>query len=127
MEHYTGYYRVNYHYEGVPKVLQELTANEFMKNRNMAVEIFNEHIDEVNRQWDTLEKQMSFGDYLDDINPEYTRFINESIQPYIDRLNKTLPSFCKYKLGEYANIEGYLPSVPGSRIWITVSEVKEES
>lgn len=103
------YYKAMYHFENVPLILQDWMAKAYMKHRSEAVKIFNEHIDRVNKEWNLLGKPTTFGDYVEDINPEYCEFINRSIQPYIDDLNKKLGLFCKYRLGEYADIEGYLP------------------
>lgn len=110
---------VQYHFEKVPFNRRALLQDEFMKNRNVVVRIFNAHIDEVNNEWDLTGKPATFGDYLEDINPEYVAFIKDRIQPFIDEFNKS-SEHCWYDIDEYGDIIGRLPFNEDSRIWITL-------
>ena len=116
-----GYYKVIFHFENIPKFLYEITKSEFMKNYNMVVDLFNELIEHANECW-SLTGKKACGEDDELINPEYTKFINDYIQPHIDILNDTF-LFCKYRLGQYCDITGYLPFIKNSKISITIERV----
>lgn len=122
MEHELSF-EVFYHFENVPTFMQKIMQEEFMKHRNEVVDVFNERIDEVNDQWHQTGKPAAFGDYVEDINPEYAKFIKTEIQPSIDVLNKHF-QICKYRIDEIGDIVGYLPWVKNSKIYITIKEIK---
>jgi hypothetical protein len=58
----------------------------FIKNRHSVVKVFNNHIEEVNKKWELTGEPYSFGDYLEDINPEYVK----EIQKRYNRLSMIL-------------------------------------
>lgn len=115
-EYETVYGKIFYHFENVPKFMQKPMRKLFMKHRSEVVYIFNKHIGEANKKWGLTGKPAMLGEYIEDINPEYSKFIRDYIQPFIDIANKGL--LCKYKIDEYGDIVGYLPFIKKSKLWI---------
>ena len=91
---------------------------EFMKNRHVVVEIFNKYIDKVNKEWDLTGEPAALGEYIEDINPKYVKFVQNRIQPFIDVANKHF--ICKYKIDEYGDLVGYLPFIKNSKLIISL-------
>lgn len=116
-------FTVTYHFENVPRFMQKIMQMEFMKHRNEIVGVFNDYIDEANKEWDLTGKPAAFGDYVEDINPEYVNCIKRRIQPKIDALNKQFP-ICKYRIDEIGDIVGYLPWIKNSKIYFTMKKVE---
>lgn len=114
--------KVEYVYENVPSILRNIMANAYMRDRDKITAIFNERIDEVNSEWDLIGKPAAFGEYIEDMNPEYIQFVNERVQPYIDQANKSF-KLCKFKLDEYCDIVGYIPEIEGSKLSIRISPI----
>lgn len=114
---------VQYHFEHVPRFMRKFVQKEFMKNRNEVVDIFNDHIDEVNKLWDLTGKPAAFSDHVKDINPEYVDHIKNYIQPAIDAVNKKFP-ICKYRIDDIGNIVGYIPIIRKSKIFFTIKEIE---
>lgn len=119
----TFYCKVFYHYENIPKILQRIMREWFMKNRHGVVLIYNKHIDAVNKKWNLTGEPCSFGEYLEDINPKYAEFIQDMIQPYIDVFNKKFVLF-KYKIDEYGDLVAYIPAIKRSKLWISLKEIE---
>ncbi|WP_290235355.1 MULTISPECIES: hypothetical protein [Bacteroides] len=117
------YFKVFYHFEKVPRFMQKYMREEFMKHRSEVVRIFQEHIDGVNDEWTLTGKEFAFGEYIEDINPEYSKLVYDRIQPFIDVANKLFP-YCKYKIDEYCDIVGYLPFIRKSKLWISLKEIE---
>lgn len=117
------YFKVFYHFEKVPRFMQKYMREEFMKHRSEVVRIFQEHIDGVNDEWTITGKEFAFGEYIEDINPEYSKLVYDRIQPFIDVANKLFP-YCKYKIDEYCDIVGYLPFIRKSKLWISLKEIE---
>lgn len=117
------YFKVFYHFEKVPRFMQKYMREEFMKHRSEVVRIFQEHIDGVNDEWTLTGKEFAFGEYIEDINPEYSKLVYDRIQPFIDVTNKLFP-YCKYKIDEYCDIVGYLPFIRKSKLWISLKEIE---
>ncbi len=115
--------KVTYHFENIPSFMQKVMETEFMKHRSEVVKVFNNRICEVNRKWDLTGKPAAFGDYAEDINPEYVLFIRKEIQPAIDVLNKHFP-ICKYCIDDVGDLVGYLPWVRKSKIYITLEKIE---
>ncbi len=113
---------VKYIYENVPSILRNVMANDYMRDRDKIVEIFNEHIDEVNSEWNLTGKPAAFGEFIEDMNPEYTQFVNERIQPYIDRANENF-KLCNFKLDDHCDIVGYIPAIEGSKLSIRIRSI----
>lgn len=63
-------------------------------------------------------RAISFGDYLEDINPEYVKEIQKTIQPFINDINKKF-IFFKFKIDQYGDIVGYIPFIKKSKLWMT--------
>lgn len=116
-------FEVTYHFENVPKFMQKIMQRKFMKHRNEVVDVFNDHIDEVNKKWDSIGKPAAFGEYEEDINPEYVDHIRRYIQPEIDVLNKRF-LICKYCIDNIGNIVGYLPWIKNSKIYFTMKKIE---
>lgn len=117
------YFKVFYHFEKVPRFMQKYMREEFMKHRSEVVRIFQEHIDGVNDEWTLTGKEFALGEYIEDINPEYSKLVYDRIQPFIDVANKLFP-YCKYKIDEYCDIVGYLPFIRKSKLWISLKEIE---
>lgn len=122
-EYEERYFKVFYHFIRVPKFMRRRMKKEFMKNRNEVARIFHEHIKAVNDEWNLTGKEFAFGEYIEDINPEYSKLVYNRIQPFIDVANKLFP-YCKYKIDEYCDIVGYLPFIKKSKLWITLEEIE---
>lgn len=112
---YCVYFKAEYRYTNIPKFLQELVARKYMENRCKVVELFNSKIDEVNEHYESTGKPFAFGEYEEDINPEYVACIRKYIQPLFDEANKHF-YVCRYMLGEYGQIIGYVPFIRNSKI-----------
>lgn len=119
----TLYFTVNYHYENIPLFLRKSMCEWFMKNRNEVVAIFNKYIDSVNKEWKLTGEAYAFSDYIEDINPEYVKLIQNRIQPRIDLLN-TKFTFFKYKIDEYGDIAAYIPFIKKSKLWVTLKTIE---
>lgn len=120
MAQITKFYRAEFHCENIPKFLEKKMTDLFVKNRSKAVAIFNRNIGAVNDAWDQVGEPAAFGNYAEDINPNYVQFIIDAIQPSIDELNKTLNVFNYYKINEVGDIVGYSPILKDSKIWVTL-------
>lgn len=114
----TVMYKLRFHIFGVPELEKGRVKSTYMKQYNIAEKIFNDNIGWINEEWDKTGKKASFGEFLEDVNPEYVEFIAE-------RINKLMESACQKsdpylicKIGEYGAIEGYLPSVKDSRVYV---------
>lgn len=123
MEHYV-YFKAEYRYTNIPKFLQEFVARKFMQHRSEIVELFNSKIDEVNTYYKSTGKSFAFGDYEEDINPEYVACIRRYIQPLFDEANKRF-CICRYSLGEYGEIVGYVPFIRNSKIELFLIKSKD--
>ena len=117
------YCKVFYHYENIPKFLQKIMQKWYMKNRHEAVLIYHKYIDLVNKEWHLTGEPCSFGEYLEDINPKYAKFVQDKIQPHIDLLNKNYALF-KYKIDEYGDLVAYIPVIKNSKLWISLKEIE---
>ncbi|MCM1090091.1 MAG: hypothetical protein NC413_04560 [Muribaculum sp.] len=117
------YFKVFYHFEKVPRFMRKRMREEFMKNRSKVVRIYHEHIKAVNDEWALTGKEFAFGEYIEDINPEYSKLVYNRIQPFLDVANKSFP-YCKYKIDQYCDIVGYLPFIKKSKLWITLKEIE---
>ena len=120
----TLYCTVNYHYENIPRFVRESMSKWFIKNRHEVVSIYNNLINWVNQKWDTTDKPCSFGEYAEDINPEYVKLIQKLIQPSVDLWVNTKFRMFKYKIDEYGDIVAYIPFIKGSKLWITLNMIE---
>lgn len=109
-------YTVMYHFENVPEWMKPIIENE-------AARAVNGMYSEINSEWDKTGKPASFGDYFEDINPEYAAFINSRIQPILDKkVNKNL--IFRMVSGPYGDIEMTIRGLKKSRVWIDLKEVE---
>lgn len=114
--------RVYFNYEHIPRFMTNRMGDWFIKNRHSVVKVFNNHIEEVNKKWELTGEPYSFGDYLEDINPEYIKEIQKTIQPFINDINKKF-IFFKFKIDQYGDIVGYIPFIKKSKLWMTIKEL----
>lgn len=117
------YFKCFYHYENIPKIMFKSMKKWFMKNRQEAVDIFREHIGLVNNEWRLTSKPFTFGEYLEDINPEYIMFVQNKIQPHLDLFNKHFMLY-EYKIDEYGDLVGHVKLLKNSKLWITLKEIE---
>ena len=117
-------FKAYYHYENIPKILRKSMRNWFMSHRSMVFEIFNENIDGVNSEWELSGEPFSFGEFIEDINPAYVKFMQSTIQPLIDdSINRKMMIF-KFKIDEYGDLVGYIPFIKNSKLYITLEQVE---
>lgn len=116
------YFKVFYNYQNVPKFIRKPMRKWYMKNRHDAIEIYHENIDLINDIWGSTGKKFAFGEYLEDLNPDYTFFVKVNMEAYLTELNKKFRWF-KYEIDEYGDIVGTIPMIKGSRLRITLEKV----
>ncbi len=98
-------YKAEFKFENIRGIFQPLIENLFMEHRSRAVELFNANIDRVNSDWEKTGKPFAYGEYFEDVNPEYVKAIKDAIQPIFDReLNPKL--LVRYEIDEYGDIIG---------------------
>ena len=114
--------KVYYNYEHIPRFMRNRMCDWFIKNRHSVVKVFNNHIQDINKKWELTGKPYAFGDFLEDINPEYVKEIQKTIQPFIDDINKKFICF-KFKIDRYGDIVGYIPFIKNSKLWIELEEL----
>lgn len=115
------YYNVIFNYENVPKFMQKSMRKWFMNNRSKVVHIFNEHIDDINKLWESTGEPYSFGDFIEDINPKYVNYIRKRLAPYLKVINKRFKVF-KFRINDVGDIVGYIPLIKKSNLFITLKE-----
>ena len=76
----------------ITEELKDRLTRIFMNNYNPFTEVFNKEIGKINEEWDETGKEASFGEYVEDFNPEYIEFIraNEKIRSGFRYLNRQL-------------------------------------
>ena len=113
---------VNFHLENMPEIsdtFRNIIISEFVSCREEFVKVFNVKIGEVNDIWDRTGKPATFGEYLEDINPEYIELIRKYFTDDLNRINKK--HFIKCYISKYGDVEGNLPPFGDSRIYATLS------
>lgn len=113
-------FKVFYHYNNIPKILRKPMTNWFMGHHNAVAKIFNEAIDGVNKEWRKTGEPFSFGEYLEDVNPAYVKYIQNAIQPIIDDAINQKSMVFKFKIDEYGDIVGYIPFINNSKLFISL-------
>ena len=126
---------VKFHFDNLDKyylmnndTFKEAVKNLFIHYRHEFCEVFNAKIDEINKAWDETGKPCSFGDYVEDMNPEYSKFIKDRLDNDFDKLNKDLnKNHCliEFYLDEYCDICAKLRRFPDVKIWITLENIRE--
>lgn len=110
------------------KMFENQLGDLFMEHRNEVANEFNKHIERINNLWDKLGIEIKPTEYCEDIDPRYTSFINEHLQPYIDELNIKLKkegSIWEYYLNEYSDIAGRLYEYPDVTLDVTFKQESE--
>ena len=117
-------FKVYYHYENIPAFLRKSMRSWFMCHRNEVVRIFNENIDEVNSEWKLSGEPYSYGEFLEDVNPEYVKLVQDKIQPLIDGSINQKHEIFKFKIDEYGDIVCYIPHITNSKLYISFKPVE---
>lgn len=120
----TVLFKMRFHMENIPKLLQEGAKKEFLKARNACAPIFNDMIGGVNKEWDHTGKPAAFGPNYEDINPEYVEFISERIQPRFDEAARRLWLRVWITFDKYGDLIGYIPQLRDSKIWVDFEPYK---
>lgn len=117
-------FRVYYHYENIPEFLRKSMRTWFMNHRNEVVKIFKENIDGVNSEWELTGEPYSYGEFVEDVNPDYIKLVQNTIQPLInDSINRETMIF-KFKIDEYGDIVGYIPFINNSKLYVSFKPVE---
>lgn len=94
-------------------VFKESLLRLYLEHRSKICNIFNDKISSINEEWDKTGKPCSFGDYIEDMNPEYSKFIKDRIMPEINKLNDKLNNYpIEYYLDDYCDVRGKLKERP---------------
>lgn len=117
-------FKVYYHYENIPAFLRKSMRSWFMCHRNEVVRIFNENIDEINSEWKLSGEPYSYGEFLEDVNPEYVKLVQDKIQPLIDGSINQKHEIFKFKIDEYGDIVCYIPYITNSKLYISFKPVE---
>lgn len=127
------YYKPNVHIENIEKyktldndTVKDSIKEIFLKFRNTYVDLFNSKIDEINKAWDKIGEPASFGDYIEDINPKYSKIIKETIQPLFDEMNAKLHLPLLFYVTDYGDIEAKLNIIQDITMYMTLEEVEAE-
>lgn len=118
------FYKIVYNYESVPKILQKNMAKWFMKHRSKVVNIYNEHISEINSEYDSLGKPVVDGDNEWGINAEYGRFIRSKMRSHLRSINKQFIIF-QYDIDDIGDIIAYVKGIKNSKLYIELIESKK--
>ena len=94
-----------------------------MKNRSEVVAVYNELIDSINLEWRLTGKPTMLGEYIEDINPEYSKLIQNRVQPYVDAINKHFTIY-KYRIDEHGDITAHITFIKNSKLWISLKELE---
>lgn len=123
MDYTKGLYRAKFSYDRVPVLIQRYAAYRFMKLRRLAVEPYNALISKVNGEWDKTGKPYAFGDYVEDINPEYVCFVQDHIQHVIDKDVNRESGLVKVFIDQYGDLCGRIDCIKGSKITLSLEPI----
>ena len=118
------FYKIVYNYERVPKILQKSMAKWYMKHRSKVVNVYKEHISEINSEYDLLGKPIVVGGNQWGINPEYGRFVRSKMRPYLRPINKQFVIF-QYDIDDIGDIIAYVKGIKNSKLCIELIESKK--
>lgn len=93
----------------------------FMKHRSKVVNIYKEHISEINSEYDLLGEPIVGGDNQWDINPEYGRFVRSKMRPHLRPINKQFVIF-QYDIDEIGDLIAYVKGIKKSKLYIELIE-----
>lgn len=101
------------------EVFEENLLKVYLEHRSEICNIFNNKMPSINEEWDKTGKPCSFGKYIEDMNPEYSKFIKDRIVPEINEFNKSLNNYpIEYYLDDYCDIRGRIKKWPNITIGI---------
>lgn len=125
MDYETMLFKVRFDCERIPKFMRRWATKRFMELRSKACDVFNEHISEVNEEWNRTGKKASFGPHIEDINPEYGLFVFDRIQPkldyYVNRKSGPIGIF----VGKDVDLYGTVKWIKGSKITLWILPVTQ--
>jgi hypothetical protein len=105
------------------EVFKESLLKLYLEYRSQICNIFNDKIPSINEEWDKTGKPCSFGDYIEDMNPEYSKFIKDRILPEIQEFNNKLDKYpIEYYLDDYCDIRAKLKAKPEITIGVWLKE-----
>lgn len=125
MDYETVLFKARFDCERIPKFMQPYVTKRFMELRSKACDVFNEHISEVNEEWDKTGKKASFGPYIEDINPEYGQFIFDRIQPQLNYHVNGKSGAVGIFIGKDGNLYGTVKWIKGSKITLWMLPVTQ--
>lgn len=124
-------YKVIFNFDGLEKhkllntvLFKELLKNVYVNGRAECCDIFNAKIDAINDAWDKTGLPTVIGEY-DDINPEYTKFINNALADDFREFNNrgsNIGSPLEFYLDEMSDIRARLKLLPDVSVYITLME-----
>lgn len=127
-------YKVIFHFEGLEKhkplnteSFKGMLEDIYVSGRSKCCDIFNAKIDSINDAWNETGLPTTLGEY-DEINPEYTKFINDALADDFKDFNAKESKLCsplEFYLDEMSDIRARLKLLPDVSIYITLME--EES
>lgn len=117
-------FKVYYHYENIPEILRESMRVWFIYHRNEVVRIFNESIDGVNAEWKLSGEPYAYGEFLEDVNTNYIKLIQDKIQPLIDESVNQKNKIFKFKIDEYGDIISYIPYITDSKLYVSLKPIE---
>lgn len=94
----------------------------YMDQYNYFVDIFNDNIDETNRRFEALGEPACFGDYVEDVNPNYVAMIRDDMLKYFAPMNAKTKVF-NYEIGKYGQIIGRFKRFPEFTVEMVMEEV----
>ena len=118
------FYKIVYNYERVPKFLQKSMAKWYMIHKSKVVNVYKEHISEINSEYDLLGKPIVVGGNQWGINPEYGRFVRLKMRPYLRPINKQFVIF-QYDIDDIGDIIAYVKGIKNSKLYIEPIESKK--
>lgn len=124
-------YYAEFHFDNIEKYkelnndkFKELVKQLYVEGRNRACGIFNDHIEEVNNEWDELNK--SSDSKVDGVDPEYSQFVRDKFRQRFINLNVEMHNefSCplEFFLDDVCDIRARLRIFPDVQIWITLKE-----
>lgn len=105
------------------EIFKESLLKLYLEYRSKICNIFNDKIPSINEEWEKTGKPCSFGDYIEDMNPEYSKFIKDRILPEIQKFNNELNNYpIEYYLDDYCDIRAKLKERPEITIGVWLKE-----
>lgn len=127
------YYKAHVHIENIEKydtlnndTFKDAVKGVFLAYRNTYADLFNSKIEEINKAWDKVGEPASYGDYIEDINPNYVNIMVEKVQPLFDEMNEKLRLPILFYVNEYGDIGARLNIIKDVTMYMTLEEVNAD-